>query len=70
MKSHKSRLNKNWFRCTAKGSMIWVPTRDYIMQYDVVFGESKTEIVSDLFGRNELFCGFMCEYALNFHMKS
>lgn len=36
---------RNWFSCTAKGSIIWVSVEDYLLQYDGVSGECTTEIV-------------------------
>jgi len=37
-------LSQNMFWCAAQGSVIFMACEDYLMQYDVVSGESKTGI--------------------------
>lgn len=41
------RADRNWFWCTARGTVIWVSWEDYLVQFDVESGESKTEILPD-----------------------
>lgn len=36
-----------WFRCTARGSVIWVTFSDYLLQFDVVSRRSTTQVLPD-----------------------
>jgi len=54
----------NWFSCSAKGSVIWVTCEDYLLQYDVVSGESKTQVV-----RKPRLVDAGVSYRPSFHMK-
>ena len=57
---------KNWFSCTAVGSVLWVAVEhDYVLQYDVVSKESRTQIIS--LNQDDDHLGFA--YRPSFHMK-
>jgi len=58
-------LCRNWFRCTGRGSVIWVTTEDYLLQYDIISGQSKTCIIANL-SENAAGVSF---YRPSFHMN-
>ena len=58
----------NCFSCTAKGSVFWVSFEDYLLQYDVESGQSKTQLLPKLRMQR---CDQQMRFAYraSFHMK-
>jgi len=57
----------NWFSCTAKGSVIWVACEDYLLHYNMISGESKTQIIPEQLLDAGVDAGV--SYRPSFHMK-
>lgn len=55
----------NWFVCTAQGSVIWLMVDNYLLHYDLLSGECKTEVLEGT--RGKLTKGLV--YRASFHMK-
>jgi len=64
-------FNANFFSCHARGSVIWVSCEDYLLSYDVVSRESKTQIIPLNAGTDKQFGDekLVFAYRPSFHMK-
>lgn len=66
--------DRNWFACTSRGSVIWVTVADYLLQYNILSGESKTEMLPtniqpELPGQIQMEEKVGVAYRASFHMK-
>lgn len=60
---------RNWFRCTARGSSIWLSCEDYLLEYDVVSHQSKTQIIPARIRELSFTDAAASSYRPSFHMS-